>query len=170
MIPLQNLNQLDRGKFVEFLSGVFEHSPWVAEQAFTHRPFESLQSLHSRMSDIVDKSSKEQRRKLICNHPELAGRQAATGELTKESSSEQAGAGLNNCSADELKQLRQLNKQYLEKFGFPFVIAVKQLSRYDILDAIASRLNNKADEEFDTCIRQISNIARYRLNDLILEN
>ncbi len=166
-ISLQSINNLNQSDFVTTLGTIFEHSPWVAEQVYPLRPFDSIQQLHHRMKDIVNKADREQRKKLICNHPELAGREAESGKLTTDSKNEQAGAGLNNCSTEELKKLRNLNLQYLKKFDFPFVIAVKQLTRYDILEAIESRLQNTADIEFNSCINEIAKIAEFRLNQLI---
>jgi len=167
MISLQTLNQSDQQEFVKNLGGIFEHSPWVAEQVYALRPFESVNSLHQDMVKIVNQADRELRKTLICNHPELAGSEAESGTLTSESQNEQATAGLNFCSADELKRLREMNRLYLEKFGFPFVIAVKQLTRYDILEAIEKRLKNSAETEFQTCIQQIGKIAYFRLRDLI---
>lgn len=166
-ISLQSINNLNQSDFVSTLGTIFEHSPWVAEQVYSLRPFDSIQQLHQHMTDIVNKADRGQRKKLICNHPELAGREAEAGKLTTDSENEQAGAGLNNCSAEELKKLRNLNLQYLKKFDFPFVIAVKQLTRYDILQAIESRLQNTADIEFNSCINEIAKIAKFRLNQLI---
>ena len=167
MPTLQQLNQLPDAEFIATLGGIFEHSPWVAERALPFRPFDSVEQLHRCMSDIVQQSSYEEQLALIRNHPELAGKEAERGELTDDSRNEQAGAGLNHCSAHELKQLRALNQQYLDKFGFPFVIAVKGLSRYDILAAIDFRVQKTAEEEFATCIQQISRIAEFRLQDLL---
>jgi len=166
-ITLQNINHLNQSDFVSTLGTIFEHSPWVAEQVYLLRPFDSIQQLHHQMKDIVKKADRGQRKQLICNHPELAGREAEAGKLTTDSKNEQAGAGLNNCSAEELKKLRDLNRQYLQEFDFPFVIAVKQLTRYDILQAIESRLQNTADSEFNSCINEIAKIAEFRLNQLI---
>ncbi|MBT3203815.1 MAG: 2-oxo-4-hydroxy-4-carboxy-5-ureidoimidazoline decarboxylase [Gammaproteobacteria bacterium] len=166
-ISLQSINNFSQSNFVMELGSIFEHSAWVAEQVYPLRPFDSVQRLHTLMKDIVNNADKEQRKKLICNHPELAGKEAEAGELTADSKNEQAGAGLNNCSAEELQKLRKLNRQYLEKFDFPFVIAVKKLTRYDILDAIETRLQNSVDTEFDSCITEIAKIAEFRLNQLI---
>jgi len=169
MISLQTLNQFGQQKFVKVLGGIFEHSPWVAEQVYALSPFDSVDSLHQHMVKVVNQADREQRKALICNHPELAGSEAEAGTLTSESQNEQATAGLNFCSAEELKRLREMNGLYLDKFRFPFVIAVKQLTRYDILDAIENRLNNSEEIEFETCIQQIGKIAYFRLFDLIQE-
>jgi len=166
-LSIQQINQLDEAQFIQTLGGIFEHSPWVAEQAFASRPFESADALHQTMLDIVKGSSVEQRKTLIYNHPELAGREAAAGELTEDSRQEQAAAGLNYCSPQELSSLRSLNQQYREKYGFPFVIAVKQLTRQDILQALEARLQNSPQQEFDRCIDEIGRIAEFRIHQLI---
>ncbi|MCK4708292.1 MAG: 2-oxo-4-hydroxy-4-carboxy-5-ureidoimidazoline decarboxylase, partial [Gammaproteobacteria bacterium] len=140
------------------------------EQVFSQRPFDSIQQLHTHMQDIVNNADKQQQKKLICNHPELAGREAEAGKLTTDSKNEQAGAGLNNCSTEELQKLRELNRKYREKFDFPFVIAVKQLTRYDILHAIETRLQNSIQVEFDSCIQEIGKIAEFRLKQLMVNN
>ena len=167
---MHQLNKINQHDFVSILGGVYEHAPWVAEQVYALRPFETIQQLHGHMKHIVNSADKQQQKKLICNHPELAGRGAEAGELTSNSTNEQAGAGLNNCSAEELKKLRELNKQYREKFDFPFVIAVKQLTRYDILDGIKIRLHNTLQVEFDNCIQEIVKIAEFRLKQLLMDD
>src|SRR5690606_36677491 len=96
---------------------------------------------------------------LITAHPELAGKEAAAGTLTSDSTSEQRGAGLDQCSPAELQRLRNLNAAYRARFGFPFVIAVKGRNRYQIMDAIEQRLHNEQGVEFDTCLDQIGQIA-----------
>jgi 2-oxo-4-hydroxy-4-carboxy-5-ureidoimidazoline decarboxylase len=169
MPTLEALNQLAENEFISTLAGIFEHSPWVAEQALTARPFQSLDDLHKHMQNIVRQSPEQQRLTLIRNHPELAGKEAERGELTQDSKNEQAGAGLNHCSAEELQQLRSLNQQYQDKFGFPFVIAVKGLTRYDILEAMQQRISNSYEQEFANSIEQIGRIAAFRLRQLIVD-
>ncbi len=166
-ISIQNINNCSATEFINTLGSIFEHSPWVAELACAGRPFDSVDSLLVKMKSLVNAASHHQRHTLICNHPELAGQEAQQDTLTTESKNEQAAAGLNNCSREELQKLRSLNKQYREKFGFPFVIAVKNLSRQDILDAMQTRLQNTKEIEFDSCIQQIGKIAEFRLKQLI---
>ena len=167
MLTLNELNQLPENEFINLLGSIFEHSPWVAKQTYQFRPFDSVDSLMQYMFDFVKQSPQADRLRLICNHPQLAGKEAAEGTLTEHSKKEQACAGLNHCSSEELHRLNTLNQQYLDKFGFPFVIAVKGLSRYDILEAMQQRINNPMEQEFDTCIEQIGRIAEFRLKDLV---
>lgn len=166
-LSLANLNQLDREQFIDSLDGIFEHSPWVADLVYENRPFESKAQLHQTMVETVERSPEFQRMALICNHPELAGKEAAEGTLTDDSEKEQSGAGLNQCSAEELSQLQSLNQTYRKIFEFPFVIAVSGLNKNQIIAAIESRLKNSARVEFETSIAEIGKISMIRLNKLI---
>jgi len=166
-VSLQALNLLNQADFVNTLGAVFEQSPWVAELVFTKRPFTSLQTLHSNMLQVVNNATRQNRITLIRSHPELAGKEAEAGELTEESKNEQYSAGLDHCSPQQLHKLRIFNHQYRNKFGFPFVIAVKQLTREDILNSLEKRLDNSVEQEFNTCINEIGKIAKFRLQQII---
>lgn len=166
-ISLGELNTASKETFVSILGGIFEHSPWVAEQAFAHRPYASVTNLHRMMVDIVQESSIEARKKLICSHPELAGKEASEGTLTSDSKSEQASAGLDQCTPEEYAQLNRLNGEYREKFHFPFIIAVRGRNRQEILADIESRLANTQQVEFDRCIEEVEKIAQLRLAALL---
>ena len=164
---IASLNQLSSQSFVDLLGGIYEHSPWVAELAFVQLPLDSVNALHQSMINIVKAASHEQRLALIRNHPELAGKEADAGTLTADSKKEQSRAGLNQCSAVELEHIRGLNKNYLEKFGFPFVIAVSGLNKDQVIAAMQSRLHNDDKTEFTTSLNEIDKIARIRLDALI---
>ncbi len=166
-LNLEHLNTCDEQEFINHLAGIFEHSPWVAEQVVALRPFVSVDSLHASMVAAVANSSEQAKLTLIRIHPELAGKEVETGQLTAESSREQRGAGLDQCSAEELAQLRALNQAYRERFGFPFVIAVSGLDRRQILQQMQQRLANAKPQELDTSIEQIGRIAQIRLDQLI---
>lgn len=145
---------------------VYEHSPWVAEAAWQHGltdAHDAPDALAELMGLMLQQASSEQQIKVIQAHPDLAGKAAMTGELTQDSTSEQAGAGLDQCSPEEFARFEYLNTAYKEKFGFPFVIAVKGLDRHDILAAFEERLNNDPATERKTAIEQIIRIARFRL-------
>lgn len=163
-MTLSQLSALPRAEFVRELGAIFEHSPWIAERAWAARPFPTVQALHEAMVAVVREASAAEQLALIASHPELAGREAAAGTLTRASTSEQRGAGLDQCSTAELARLRSLNAAYRKNFGFPFVIAVKGRSRYQIMDAIEERLHNDRDDELATCLEQIGQIARFRLD------
>ncbi|WP_447043391.1 2-oxo-4-hydroxy-4-carboxy-5-ureidoimidazoline decarboxylase [Vreelandella sp. H-I2] len=152
---------------------VYEHSPWVAEAAWQHGltdVHDAPDALAELMGLMLQQASSEQQIKVIQAHPDLAGKAAMAGELTKDSTSEQAGAGLDQCDPEEFARFETLNASYKKKFGFPFVIAVKGLDRHDILAAFEDRLNNDAATERQTAIEQIIRIARFRLIDRATRN
>ncbi len=163
------LSALDQAQFVQRLDSIFEHSPWIAARTWNARPFADVGSLHAAMLATLAASSDEEKLALIRAHPELAGKEAETGTLTAASSGEQRGAGLDQCSREELILLRRLNAEYRERHGFPFVIAVKGLSRHQIIAALSHRLNNATAVEFDTSLREIGKIARFRLDALFAD-
>ena len=166
---IDDINNCGQARFIELLGAVYEHSPWVPEQVYPQRPFGSRDELYQAMVDAVGRAPDDKRRALLCSHPELAGREAATGTLTDASRREQAGAGLDQCSADELRRLQTLNRAYRERFGFPFIIAVTGLDRHQILAALERRLGNDAAQEFDTALGEVDKIARIRIDKLIDE-
>ena len=166
---IDRLNNMDKAGFVELLGGIFEHSPWVAEQVYHARPFASRADLHRKMVTEVRNASMEQRGALLCQHPELAGKEADAGSLTDASRREQAGAGLNQCSADELTRIKHFNQAYMAKFGFPFIIAVSGLDKQQILAAMQQRLEHTAATEFATALAEVEKIALIRLDALIDE-
>ncbi len=151
--------------FVSRFGGIYEHSPWVAELAAPYLDDAAVTDVIARvMADCVDNASRERQLELIRAHPDLAGRAQIAGELTEASTDEQSSAGLDRCSPAEYAQFQELNEQYREKFGFPFVMAVKNSSRQDILDAFEKRLENDYDVEFETALVEIHTIARLRLD------
>ncbi len=163
---MAELSRLPQAEFTACLDGIFEHSTWVAERAWYARPFSNLQTLHQTLLEVIHAASHADQLALIKAHPELAGKEAARGMLTEASAHEQKGAGLDQCNADEVARLRTLNAAYRKRFGFPFVIAVKGLSRSRIMDEMEARCQNDPDTEFSTCLREIGKIARFRLDAL----
>lgn len=161
------LDQLGRAAFVAALGGIFEHSPWVAEQAWERRPFGDLATLHRSMVSIVAAAGRERQLALIRAHPELAGAAARAGALTAASHQEQGSAGLDTAGSDELARFRALNERYRTRFGFPFVMAVKGKSKAEILAAFTERLAQSPEAEFDRALEEIARIARLRLETLI---
>ncbi|WP_425494900.1 2-oxo-4-hydroxy-4-carboxy-5-ureidoimidazoline decarboxylase [Pandoraea soli] len=161
------LSALPRAEFVAALDGIFEHSPWVAEAAWDDRPFASIDALQDAMCQAVIDAGEGPQLDLIRAHPELAGKAAVRGELTAESTREQAGAGLDQCSADEFARLTELNDAYKAKFGFPYILAVRGHTRASIIENFAARVANSRADEIDECLRQIFRIAGFRLQDLV---
>ena len=135
-ISIDEINRSSAERFVELLGGIFEHSPWVPELVYSERPFASRVALHRAMSAAVRRAPEVHRMDLLCSHPELAGREASEGTLTNASRGEQAGAGLNRCSADEFAKIESLNQAYLPNFAFPFITAVTGLSKPPIIAAL----------------------------------
>ena len=164
-LMLSDINRLDRVRFVAALGGVFEHSPWVATQAWAERPFASIDDLHRAMIGVVRATSREVRIDFLRMHPELAGKEAQAGTMTGHSTAEQAG--LNALTRSELQTLRRLNAAYAAKHGFPFIIAVLKNTRSQIFEALRTRLERDTDTELDAALEQISIITRLRLGRLL---
>ncbi|MBN8750492.1 MAG: 2-oxo-4-hydroxy-4-carboxy-5-ureidoimidazoline decarboxylase [Variovorax sp.] len=169
-ITIEQLNAASASEAVALLDGTYEHSPWVAEKAIATRPFRSLQHLKHAMAQAVSTAPAEQQLTLIRMHPELAGKQMEANTLTAESTNEQGKAGLTNCTAEELAHIRTLNQAYGEKFGFPFILAVRGprgtgLMKKEIIATFERRLHHHPDFERAESLRNIHRIAEIRLND-----
>jgi N-carbamoyl-L-amino-acid hydrolase len=169
-ITLQQVNGAPAEEAAALLDGLYEHSPWIAEAALAHRPFQSLAQLKHAMARIVAQAGRETQLKLTRAHPELAGKAMVGNQLTAESTHEQGRAGLTNCTPQEFEKIQQLNAAYAAKFGFPFVLAVRGprgtgLSRREIIATLARRLDNHADFELGEALRNIHRIVELRLND-----
>jgi 2-oxo-4-hydroxy-4-carboxy-5-ureidoimidazoline decarboxylase len=164
---LEQLNTMSADAFTAALSGIFEHSPWVAAAAADKRPFASVEALAGTMSDLVEAAGEASQLALINAHPELAGKAAVRGELTEESTREQSGAGLAQCTQEEFDELQHLNRAYREKFGFPFILAVRGHDRHGIIANFEARVNNSRADELRASLDQIYRIARFRLDELI---
>jgi OHCU decarboxylase len=152
----------DEDAFVGRYGALFEHSPWVAREAF-RRPETDLAAA---FEAALREAPRERRLAVVRAHPELAGREAQAGELTEASASEQARAGLDRLSADELAQWRALNAAYRERFGFPLVVCVREHTKESILAWGRERLRNEPDSELDIALGEVVKIARLRLEDL----
>lgn len=158
---------MNTGEFVARYGGIYEHSSWVAERAATAlRDNSDAATIAAVMADVVDNASVERQLALIRAHPDLAGKAQLAATLTPESTSEQSSAGLDQCSPDEYARFQSLNEAYKEKFGFPFVMAVRNSGRRKILEAFEQRLHNEPDEEFETALQEIHKIAALRLEAL----
>jgi 2-oxo-4-hydroxy-4-carboxy-5-ureidoimidazoline decarboxylase len=151
--------------FVRRYGGIYEHSPWVAErvQAVLDGAEVDSDLLASMMADCVDNASVDKQLELIRAHPDLAGKAQIAGELTADSTEEQSKAGLDQCTAQEFEMFQSLNTAYKEKFGFPFIMAVRESTRAEILEAFAARIDNDYSDEFEAALQEIHKIARLRL-------
>jgi len=165
-------SKLPKALFVEIYGRVWEHSPWVAEathDAGLGPAQDSAQGLHAAMTKAMNAGSPERQRALLLAHPDLAGKLAAAGQLTPESSHEQASAGLDRLTSDERVRFIALNETYKARFGIPFIIAVKGLTKQDVVTAFETRLKSTPEAEFETALEQVSKIALLRLKDLLPE-
>lgn len=166
MITLDALNDMPAAEFVALIGAVFEHSPWVAERAAARRPYASRQHMLDTMLAVVEAASFDEQMALIRAHPQLGARGREGVRLTEASACEQRRAGLDACSDEEFAELLRLNASYVEKFGFPFILAVRGHDPRSILANIRNRLHNDADLERRTALTQIGLIAGYRLAEL----
>jgi OHCU decarboxylase len=166
-MTLSQLNSLDRAEFVCVVGPVFEHSPWIADAAWSSRPFADVEALHRVMTDVVTAADDAKQVALIRAHPDLVGRAALAGTLTPESNREQASAGLGQLSADEIALFQKNNQAYREKFDFPFVICARLNKKEAILQGFETRLKNSREQEITAALTEIGKIARLRLEDLV---
>jgi len=158
---------MSKRPFVELYGDIFEHSPWIAERAYDAgltAAQDTAEGLHAAMVHVLSDATREQKLRLIQAHPDLAGR-LKLADLTSDSRSEQASAGLDSLTKEERDRFLQLNDAYRRKFGFPFIMAVKGRSKDEILDAFEGRVAHDPETEFDTAIVQIELIALLRLKD-----
>ena len=163
---LAELNKLDRAGFTLVVGPMFEHSAWIAEMTWEKRPFGTMEQLHQALSHTVRNANHEQQLALIRAHPDLVGRAALSGTLTRESTSEQASAGLNALTPEEMALFQKQNAAYHARFGFPFVICARLNKKEAILAGFEHRLKNSPDQEIQTALEEIFKIAELRLRDL----
>jgi 2-oxo-4-hydroxy-4-carboxy-5-ureidoimidazoline decarboxylase len=166
---LSQLNALGREEFVRLIGPIFEHSPWIAEATWVKRPFESLKELHRALCDTVRTSETSQQLALIRAHPDLAGRAAKAGTLSAASTREQASGGLDQLNPEEAALFDRYNRKYWAKFGFPFVICVRQNKKAAMLAGFERRLQNSVEEEMETALGEVFKIAQLRLSDLVAD-
>jgi 2-oxo-4-hydroxy-4-carboxy-5-ureidoimidazoline decarboxylase len=162
-MTIADLNSLERAQFVAAIGWVFEHSPWVAERAWAVRPFVNVEQLHRAMVERVERALPEEQLALLRAHPDLGTR----ARVSEASSVEQAGAGLDQLTPSEFERLRVLNEAYRDKFGFPFLFAVKGSTKHDILEALERRARSSKEEEYLVALDQVYRIARFRLEDTL---
>lgn len=163
---VSNVGRWPLAPFVDLLGGVFEHSPWVAEQAWLQRPFADVAALHACMVGVVRQAPPERQLALLRAHPELAGREAQTGTLTEASDQEQLSAGLKSLRADEMQRIATLNAAYLARHGFPFIVCVRHYTKAGIFHEFERRLALDTERERDEALDQVTAITRARLQAL----
>ena len=169
-LTLEQLNNASHPDAAQMLEGLYEHSPWIAEQALNQRPFKSLVHLKYAMTEVLAHAGRDAQLTLIRAHPELAGKAMVSKSLTAESTHEQAQAGLTHCTPDEFAKIQKLNADYNAKFGWPFILAVRGprgvgLNKQQIINAFERRLQGHPEFEMQECLRNIHRIVEIRLND-----
>lgn len=170
--PLQidRPSQMSKQRFVETFGSIFEHSPWIAEGAYelelgpTH---DTAAGIHNALARVFRSASDPQRKGVLRAHPDLAGKLAAAGRLTKDSTAEQAGAGLDMLTDEERATFTDLNEIYMSRFGFPFIIAVRDNTKTSIMEAFRRRIDSDRDTEFVTACQQVERIAELRLMEIL---
>lgn len=160
---IAELNQMSQAAFVEALAAVFEHTPAIAQQAWTQRPFIDVDDLHQKMVDVVQHMSRVEQLTLIQAHPDLGSK----AKMAAASVKEQAGVGLDQLTPEEYKQFQLFNQAYKDKFGFPFIVAVKNHTKASILKAFDQRLQNATNTEIEQALTEIAQIAKFRLSGLV---
>lgn len=166
-LDIATVNAMDRDRFVAALGATFEHSPWVAESAWAVRPFADVDALHSAMFEVVRRAPKAVQVAFLCAHPELAGREAQASALTDDSQREQASAGLDAMTREEMVEMTRLNATYRERHGFPFVIAARRYTKTPIFDEMRRRIGRDTGSEFAEALAQIAYITRLRVRALV---
>ena len=165
-------SHMDKTEFMALFGAVFEHSPWIAKAVWdlglTGR-HDTAAGLHQSFREVIHQSEREEKLALLRAHPELAVGVVSDEQLTESSQREQRGAGLDRCSREEFSEFQKLNHSYREKFGFPFIMAVKGCNRHDILQSFRARLDNSGDEEFQTAVEQVIRIGRFRIERIFAQ-
>lgn len=166
-VDMASINAMDQPAFVQKFGGIFEKSPWVAEKAWEKRPFASLDAMHAAMVVVVKFSPLPSQLALLQSHPDLAGKEAQAGAMTSSSVSEQASAGLNALSKAEIERISDFNSAYKQKFGFPFIIAVRMHTKEGIFFDFAQRLANDTQTEYQNDLQNVYAITKLRLQTML---
>jgi 2-oxo-4-hydroxy-4-carboxy-5-ureidoimidazoline decarboxylase len=162
---LAALNAADRPAFVAAIGDIFEHAPWVAERAWPARPFASVAALHDAMMAAVRAAPRDEQIKLLRGHPELGGKVARAGAMTDDSKAEQGGLGLDRLNDADFARFERANAAYAKKFGFPFIVCVRNHgSAGSIIAAFEARVGNDVETEFAAALAEIGQITRLRLD------
>ena len=168
-ISLTDVNRMAEGEFVAAFGDIAEHSPWVAAEVADRRPFPSRAAMIAAFVEAVTHADRARQRALLLAHPDLAGRAAVSGDLTRDSKNEQKGAGLDTLTPDEFHRFTQQNTTYRERHGIPFIFAVRGATKHDIMQGYADRIGNAPEVEFKTALEQVGRIVRFRLEDRVAQ-
>ena len=165
MNTIDKINKLSQSEFIEIFANIFEKTKWIAEKLYNQKPFDDFKDLCSKMLGIFETAGKETQLKILGAHPDLADK-VTVNLLTSNSRTEQSNAGLDQCSAEEFNEFKNLNNKYKQKYNFPFIIAVRGKNKVEILGEFKKRILNSNDDEFIEAIKQVVKIANLRLNEL----
>ena len=163
MMTISNVNAMGPQAFIEAFGDVAEHSPWVAREAQSFRPYRNREEMALHFERALKSANRDAQLALICAHPDLATK----AKLTQDSSKEQAGAGLDTLTAEEFARFTDLNAHYKARFGFPFIFAVKGATKHMILDSFTERVDSTPEQEFTMAISQVCRIFRFRIEDRV---
>ena len=161
---INKINKLSKSEFVKFFANIFENARWIAEELYNQKPFDNFEALSSKMPNIFEATTREKQLKILNAHPDLANK-TKISLLTPDSLKEQASAGLDQCTEEEFSEFKKLNDTY-KKFGFPFILAVKGITKIEILNNFRKRISSDPGIEFDEAVKQVKQIASLRLKEL----
>jgi len=165
---INKINKLSQSEFIKVFANIFENATWIAEELYKLKPFKDFNELSSKMMNIFVISAREKKLKILNDHPDL-GNKTKIGSLTSDSLKEQKNSGLDQCSKEEYNEFKKLNDAY-KKFGFPFILAVKDKNKIEILNNFRKRVNSEKEIEFEEAIKQVKKIASLRLENLNIKN
>ena len=165
---INKINKLSQSEFIKVFANIFENATWIAEELYKLKPFKDFNELSTKMMDIFEISTREKKLKILNDHPDL-GNKTKISSLTVDSLKEQKNAGLDQCTKEEFNEFKKLNDVY-RKFGFPFILAVKDKNKIEILNNFRKRINSNPQIEFEEAVKQVKKIASLRLENLNIKN
>ena len=161
---INKINKLSQSEFIKVFANIFENARWIAEKLYNQKPFDDFEELSSKILNIFETATKEKQLKILNAHPDLANK-TKISILTPDSLKEQINAGLDQCTKEEFNEFKKLNNTY-KKFGFPFILAVKEKTKIEILNNFRKRVFSDPEIEFDEAVKQVKQIASLRLKEL----
>ena len=161
---INKINKLPKSEFIKVFADIFENARWIAEELYNQKPFNNFEVLSSKILNIFETTTKEKQLKILNAHPDLANK-TKISSLTPDSLKEQTNAGLDQCTKKEFNEFKKLNETY-KKFGFPFILAIKEKTKIEILDNFRKRISSDPKIEFEEAVKQVKQIASFRLKEL----
>ena len=161
---INKINELSKSEFIKVFANIFENARWIAEELYNQKPFDNFEELSSKMLNIFETTTREKQLKILNAHPDLANK-TKISLLTPDSLKEQTSAGLDQCTKEEFNEFKKFNNTY-KKFGFPFILAVKEKTKIEILNNFRKRISSDPEIEFDEAVKQVKQIASLRLKEL----